>query len=323
MEFNNKGMTLIELLVAIVVLSIACLMSATGVTAIISRMSEGAEIKKATNTIVSAIDGDSSSTEYKDILNVKTGMAQLKLDDGTTLVTNGTMYEGKIVYGSGDNDSVNLSRYSAQEIVMTDNEKTAYTMYTLINNPPLTIDWYNTLPKEDKDKITAETGLNSPGIGAWDTQFTNKNERFMQYVALTYYYKIDSSGKRITNWPLLDTSKMYYINPNNPEAKIYLGSIYKLYIQTYFPNGGGNPNSDTYGLNIIYCRSERNDYSGGNWGTSFIFNDLDNHWYYRKNSISINSELNAANKIDAEKKLIELKQSMLNQQNGWYRIYED
>lgn len=320
MEFNNKGMTLIELLVAIVVLSIACLMSATGVTAIISRMSEGAEIKKATNTIVSAIDGDSSSTEYKDILNVKTGMAQLKLDDGTTLVTNGTMYEGKIVYGSGDNDSVNLSRYSAQEIVMTDNEKTAYTMYTLINNPLLTIDWYNTLPKEDKDKIAQETGLYP--TTDYNTGFTNRNEKFMQYVALTYYYKLDVSGKRTTNWPILDTSKMYFINPEYPGTKQYLTDISTLYILPYFPNGGGKgtAGSNTFGLNILYARTS-NSYGNG-WSTSFVFNDLDNHWYYRKNSISM-TILNADNGEDAKKNLIEFKQKLLAQEDGWRRIYED
>lgn len=321
MEFNNKGMTLIELLVAIVVLSIACLMSATGVTAIISRMSEGAEIKKATNTIVSAIDGDSSSTEYKDILNVKTGMAQLKLDDGTTLVTNGTMYEGKIVYGNGDNDSVNLSRYSAQEIVMTDNEKTAYTMYTLINNPPLTIEWYNSLSKEDKDKIAQETGLEDPALkGPWNNQFVDKNERFLQYVALTYYYKLDASGKRVTNWTVLDISKMYYINPIKPGERVTIKDTAINYIMPYF----SNDNNITNGVNIIFCRRDKNDYGNGSWNVKFVFNDLDNHWYYNaKNTPSINALVNADSKEKAITVLNNFKQKLLNQEDGWYRVYEN
>lgn len=297
---NEKGLTLIELIVSMLILSIASLMFYASFTVVLRTMKEGEDIKNASAEIVSIIDGNASDNKENPIvLKNNTARGNITLSNGSVISVEGTGYNGTKPYGKDSSDYVNLQKFMIKKY--TFNEKNAIELSNMLDSVEgngLSSAFVNNLSETEKKNIAAEIGR---------TSFWASNDVFIDYLYKKYFKEFYNVESYV--WPTIDITKMKVKNGT------YITEIDKnlssnLYVVPYYidPTNG------------VYLLSGRKTpaIEKTNWDAYLIFNDDDRHWYYSKTPYGLTK---LTNKTDAE--WSDLKKQMLYEQNGWQRVYED
>ena len=335
MKLNKNGMTLIETIVGILILSIASLMAATGFSTIIQQMEEGAEIKNATNRIVNAIDGNKNDTDTKNYISSGSATAILtvqKNGSSKQVKNSGQLVTGEISYGDGINDNVSISRYISRASEISESEKKADDMLHDDFIATITPEFINSLTNAEKGEIRATCGMTSgPNYG---------NSSLREYLQCMAYKNEDGSY----NWPALDMSKLYYYytDANGVQMKKYMDTFLdkdNMHIFPYYPSVPGSSNA--LGYYIVYAfNSEKAE---NNWGAFMVYNDTDQHWYFIEDSrwgmkiksfglTSINKTTIALSKEEWDRQKQDMMQESLFKETStsstiekirWRRVYED
>lgn len=260
MKQNQKGMTLIEVIVSLLILSTASLMAFSSFSVIIRTMNEGSNIKNSANKIVALIDGNASAVDKKDIITeINTATARLSVG-GNTINVHGTAYKGSIQYGSDTSDVVELGVFTTETNKLTPIEQMAYDFKKELQGIIY-------VPNFLVDKQTSEIFST---IGRNTVNYTNDILR--DYLFKYHFPKVLNVN---SGWPSFDASKFKF-DTNNQEFidryKVKLKETY--YIQPYFMT----PAVDNVRF-VLFAKSDNNSNAG--WSTNFYFNDDDNHWYYK------------------------------------------
>lgn len=324
---NQQGMTLIEMIVAILVLSIASMVLYTGFTKVILLMGDGASVKNATNTIVSGIENGLEDDQYEDIIKQENATASLDLQDGGLPVTvNGSVIQGELSYGAGENDILKLAKFSTDILFVTENERKAIDMIYNYNNflgygfNKDGVDYMKN--KVINDDTTVYKTLNSIMLAynskALDSIYCNNDI----YRYFFYYYTYNShctdyfcimEGATETSWPNLDVSKM-----KKKDGTPIRDANYP-YIQSY------TYSTKEKGTVLIYAGKANLPEGNNRWVTRFIYNPDNKHWYYRTTG-----EIGLVGKVGSSadgtlttQNWNQLKDDLNHERDGWVRIYED
>lgn len=316
---NHKGLTLIELIVSLLILSIATLMFYSSFSVVLRTMKEGNDIKNSMIKINAAIDSDMAADGSGEIINIKNDTATLTLKDGTSLSTSGSMMEGSISYS--DEDTLTLARFTTKVYVFTENEKQATSFYKQIQSIYGTglnaegVAYINDLRKKDSkydEKITAWIG---------QAYFGPDNTLFRRFLYVGYFNDINNTTDY--RWPTLNISKMKLKDGTSLTSFKGVSETNTYYIQPYFYQPSA---VDGY---IIYANLADNPLTNtSQWGTQFIFNSDDQHWYFRKtgtiqlagaDTLGSCKEGYTSVCLDNWKKI---KSNMRKGLDGWERIYE-
>lgn len=327
MKKNKKGFTLIEVIVSMLILAIASMMGLIGFSNVIQHMSEGASIKNATNQIVMLMDGKEENITDGDIITQDGSTSvQLTLEDGSKVVVEGTMNKGQVMYGEDRMDTVSLFKYSTKIIELTENEKRAIKFIQQLNGINGTglnetfVNYIKGLPKDDPYKIVVLNAHDSRYKPCYIDQmhipncnnyqgppyFGSSNDIFRKVL----YDGLFKSAYNEELWSEFRIDKN--IDRNDNVIKFSSAQYLKPYY--YAPKEGRF---------LIYANDMdifKNGDDGGDWNTRLIFNDDDNHWYYRATG-----NINLAGVVkspDGTKNWENLKIKFKNGEDGWIRLYE-
>lgn len=317
---NQTGMTLIELIVSLLILSIASLMFYSSFQVVLRTMREGNEIKNATNSINAAIDGDRDATENKGIVSANSERVELTLQDGTKLSVSGTMFKGSLSYS--DEDTITLSRFTSTIYALTENEKKAITFIQQIQSVygiglnKEGVDYINNLRTKDPAFDAKVRGW----IG--QSSFYPNNDVFRNFLYFGYFNDINHTTNY--KWPVLDISNMRLKDGTTLYSMNGIQKTNTYYIQPYFHIPS---TKDGY---IIHANLADNPItSAKKWETRFIFNPDDQHWYFRKTGnlqIAGTGTLGSCTNADTTScanNWNTIKSNMMKGLDGWERIYED
>lgn len=302
MRLNDKGLTLIELIVSMLILSIASLMFYASFSVVLRTMKEGADIKNACAEIVAILDGN--AVDDNDALNVSTNRlarGRVTLSDNSTILVEGIGYHATKTYGNDDSDNVNLQKFTIY--TTTKNEKHAMEMggiLDVVEGNGLSQAFVSSLTDDEKKQIAQELGRNN----IWAS-----NDVFIDYLYKKYLKELNNVEAYV--WPTIDITKMKVRDGSTISiTDNSLGKLTKLYMVPYYidPKNG------------LYLLSGRKTPAIGatDWNAYLIYNDDDQHWYYQKSSFGLTS---LTNKSEAE--WLALKQKMRRGEDGWQRVYED
>lgn len=122
---NNKGYTLIEVIVSIMILSIASITLAGAFVNVIHFMSKSNDVKNASNSMYALAEGDSEVTD-----------ANTELLKEITYEMSGIKVEGSVLkYSSSYSDDIHLVKVSSKKVsLLKDNDKYIKLMDQLMHN---------------------------------------------------------------------------------------------------------------------------------------------------------------------------------------------
>lgn len=302
MKRNEKGLTLIELIVSMLILSIASLMFFSSFSVVLRLMKEGADIKNASADIVAMLDGNAVDDGDVPIISTNTlAKASLTLSDSSIIRVEGTAYHATKAYGSDTDDMVHLEKFTTH--ALTKNEKSALKMSGILDSVGgigLSKTFIDNLSKEEKQQICDEIGR---------TNFWPNNDVFIDYLYKKYLKEINNVESYV--WPTIDISNMKLHDGSTIVIKDrVLDTLMELYVVPYFID-------PTNGLYLLSARTTP-AIDRPNWNAYLIFNDDDQHWYYRESSYELTK---LTNKSEAEWNA--LKANMRKGEDGWQRIFEN
>lgn len=265
MRQNQKGMTLIEVIVSLLILSTASLMAFSSFSVIIRTMNEGSNIKNSSNKIVSLMDGDAPAADKEGVIDeIKTATAYLSLEGGTQINVHGTAYKGTIQYGSDASDVVELSKFTTKTNKLTPIEQLAFDFKKELQSIIYVPNFIDNI-KNQKDYLDKV----KPLLGNKDVSYNND---ILRDYLFRYYYPTNNKDE----WPSFDASKFEFDTDNQTFIDKYKSNLTgKYYIQPFFQQ----PYIDGVKF-VLFARSDNTSVSG--WSdVKFYFNDTDNHWYYK------------------------------------------
>lgn len=265
MKQNQKGMTLIEVIVSLLILSTASLMAFSSFSVIIRTMNEGSNIKNSANKIVALIDGNASAVDKKDIITeINTATARLSVG-GNTINVHGTAYKGSIQYGSDTSDFVELGVFTTETNKLTPIEQLAYDLKKELQNIIYVPGFIDNIKKPEDYYISNI----KPLLGNQDMSYNND---VLRDYLFKYYYPKNSKNA----WASFDASKFEFDTNNQAFVNAYKANLKGIYyIQPFFPQ----PYID--GVKIVLFARTDNTSAPGWSDVKFYFNDTDNHWYYK------------------------------------------
>lgn len=266
MRQNQKGMTLIEVIVSLLILSTASLMAFSSFSVIIRTMNEGSNIKNSSNKIVSLMDGDAPAADKEGVIDeIKTATAYLSLEGGTQINVHGTAYKGTIQYGSDASDVVELSKFTTKTNKLTPIEQLAFDFKKELQNIIYVPGFIDNIKKPEEYYISNI----KPLLGNQDMSYNND---VLRDYLFKYYYPTNSKDA----WPSFDASKFEFDTNNQDFINAYKSNLKGIYyIQPFFPQ----PYIDGVKI-VLFARTDNTSVPG--WSdVNFYFNDTDNHWYYK------------------------------------------
>lgn len=300
MRLNDKGLTLIELVVSMLILSICSLMFYASFTVVLRTMKEGADIKNANAEIVAILDGNAiDDGDIPIVSKIKTARGRVTLSDNSTIDVEGIGYNATKTYGKNGSDYVNLQKFTTNKL--TRNENSALEMndlLTTIAGDGLSQAFINNLSKEERAELCKEIGRDSIWVS---------NDIFIELLYKKYLKELNNVESY--TWPAMNISGMK-VKDGTLLTQIDKNLGDSLYVIPYYINPE----------NGLYLLSARKTAAiiKTDWNAYLIFNDDDQHWYYRKSPFGLTS---LTNKTEAD--WIALKQKMRKGEDGWQRVYED
>lgn len=256
---NTKGTTILEVIVTVMVLSIALTILASGFYTVYNLTAEANKYQDSIDRQILALQG-----EEVDIVKVED-----KKDQEVTIRSDGSTYKFKMDTRETwdlSNDAFILKGQLKGDKVVSSLELTMYQNYKSLF--PILMNLTSTERKELGKELGL--GIKPDGTGT-PTDFWPTNDNFMRYL----YKKVYNQ-----TWPIFDNALL----PKGENADIYTKTYY---IRITAKNGTFNSDADL----IIYAQ-EGLGVGVGTWGcTPFLMYDYGDGkdpstatgWYYRRN----------------------------------------
>lgn len=263
---NNKGMTLIEEIIALAIISMASLIMLVGFSTAANIFADSTMYKDITNKQYSVLLGNETSDDSISVLNENTNIS-IKVNDKTILVR-----------GKQNKVTSNNGTEAVLSNIVFDNLTLSNTLQTLANCNNF-LEEVIPITKQGKLKEWFANVCNEQGVNIPDIGYYFSNDIYRCY----YYYYFGLTHLRLEQEIIDKCNEIFNIqhpSPSKKELEAYIGDS-TLYIRPYFC-GGLKDNSDNFMDYCILVATPSNLYSERDgWNTRLIYNTVDSHWYYK------------------------------------------
>lgn len=302
-HLNERGMTLLELVVAMVIFAIAALMLSTGFVSAFRYMSESSRIKNTSNHMQTLMEQDTFSDEEKDLLQEqKQAVITYTLEDQTTVQTTGTFRRIEEFYD--DTQSLTLGNMIYSSIGESSNEQKGEQLYTLCEG--WNKEWANNVHKKTNETFAQINDIIRTQYTG--STITANNDLYRIYLFYGYYPELYQQVQG--TWPTLDFS--------NISNELTVLKNKDWYVKIFFT-------SPVLSDRIIYADNTNTKDSSWSGKQMFYINaapgESEGSWYYNtQNKSYMLTSFNTASDGTQTYKWEEVKAIIRNEQEGWKKI---
>ena len=280
---NNKGMTLIEEIIALAIIAIASLIMLVGFSTAAHIFGDSTQYKNITNQQYAALLENENNDESINITNENANVT-IKVNDKVISVKG----KQKNASSSKDKQAI-LSTMEFNNITLSNTMQTIANTNELINTIlPLKNNelktWFEEICKNQEAEVPS-------GVNYY---FSNDSYRAF------YYYMFGQTHLKLEQDIIDKCNEIFNQMHPNPhttaEKKAYIGEK-TLYIRPYFC-GGLKDNSNNFENYVVLVAAPSSGYNQTDgWNTSLVYNSIDGHWYYKifsERYTDTNSKINIA-----------------------------
>lgn len=260
MKIDNQGMTLLELVMALFIVTLASIILITGLSTTTKVIQESHQYKNATNDQVASL----SKQKEEDTVTIEEKQESIVVTiDGKQIAIEGTLQSAL---------SSNFKDLSMSNFVIKDKKTNSYQIY--YNQMIELFNTIKTMTKEQGQSYLEELKQQSGIAIEYFYSGWLRNDDFRVFAYLhSGFIEIDQDIIEECN-AIYDTTHAP-TNNYSPEAKARFGNK-KMYIKPYRIEIG-NEASDA----LLMCAVATDDLSTDQWRTSLIYNPKDESWYYK------------------------------------------
>lgn len=260
MKIDNRGMTLLELIIALFIITLASIILITGLSTSTKVIQESHQYKNATNEQLASLTKQKAEEDVR-VENKQDSI--IVSIDGKQITIDGVLQ----TTSSKNFKDVSLTSFVIKDTKVNRYQEYYYKMIELFNK-------IKGMSKEQGqaylEELKQESGISTDYLySGW---LRNDDFRVFAYL-YAGFIEIDQE--------VIDECNTIYDgthNPTNiysPEAKARFGDK-KMFIKPYRIEMG-NDATDV----LIMCAVPTNDLSTDQWRTSLIYNPSDESWYYK------------------------------------------
>lgn len=261
MKINNKkGMTLVEMVMAIAIISIASLLLFTGLSTATKIIAQSHQLKEATNSQLASLVKHEAETGIT--MEEKESAMTLKVD-GKEIVIDGTLLTAK----SDESDTVMLSQFTVENTSISVYQQAYLDTIALFNE---------LLVMSNSERVAYFNELKqSSGIDiSYNYTGWMRNDDFRAFIYLKIGF-IPLEDKIIEECNTIFDRDHALAGQHSSEAKAKLGDS-KYYLKPYRIEAGDDAKEM-----MIMAAVGSNDLSTDGWRTSLLYNPDDQCWYYK------------------------------------------